>query len=338
VQQLFFVEPGKVEWREVPDPSVPEMGALVRPTAVAMCDLDSMLIYGGAPIPGPFEFGHEFVGEVVEVGEEDGEQVSEFKAGDRVIVSFQICCGKCDRCQRGLTGSCREVREGAMYGLGPIGGDWGGAFADLVKVPYEFMLLRLPDSIADAVIASGNDNLPDAYRTVVPQLEEFPGGEVLILGGGGRSIALYAVMMAIASGASKVDYVDDNTERLGIAEQLGANSIEGPPPSRMGRYQVTVDATGNPDGLATALRSTDSGGVCTSIGIYFQDPTIPFLNMYTRGITFKTGRPHSRATMPEIIRLIDEKKVDPSAIQTVAGWDELPEALEKPPLKLIVTR
>src|ERR687895_48036 len=127
MQQLFFVEPGKVEWREVSDPSVPEGGALVRPTAVAMCDLDSMLIYGGAPIPGPFEFGHEFVGEVVEVGE----KVADFAPGDRLIFSFQICCGKCDRCKRGLTGSCLEVREGAMYGLGPIGGDWGGAFSDL---------------------------------------------------------------------------------------------------------------------------------------------------------------------------------------------------------------
>lgn len=334
MQQLFFLEPGKFQWQEVPEPAPAPSGALVRPTAVALCDLDSALIYGAAPIPGPFAFGHEFVGHVVALGDE----ASGFSPGDRVLVSFQICCGVCDRCRRGLTGSCREVREGSMYGLGPIGGDWGGAFADLVHVPYGFMMLKLPDTIDDAAIASGNDNLPDAYRTVVPQLQEFPGADVLILGGGGRSIALYAVMMALAADASKVDYVDDNSERLEIAEGLGANSIEGPPPDKMGRYPVTVDASGQPEGLATALRSTDSGGVCTSIGIYFQDPPIPFINMYTRGITFKTGRPHSRATMPEIIELLAEKKIDPSAIQTVADWSVLLEALAKPPLKLVITR
>jgi alcohol dehydrogenase len=334
MNQLFFLEPGRFEWRGVSDPALGPSGALVRPTAVALCDLDAMLISGAAPIPGPFAFGHEFVGEVIEVGDE----VGGFAPGDRVIVSFQICCGKCDRCRRGLTGSCREVREGAMYGLAPVAGEWGGAFADLVSVPYEFMLIKLPKAVDSAAIASGSDNLPDAYRTVVPQLTEFPNGEVLVLGGGGRSIALYAVMMAAALGASKIDYVDDDAGRLDVAGRLGANAIEGPPPPKMGRYQVTVDASGNPDGLATALRSTDSGGVCTSIGIYWQDPSIPFLNMYTRGITFRTGRPHSRATMPQIIQLLENKKIDPTAIQTVVDWSDLPESLVEPPVKLIVTR
>lgn len=334
MRQLFFIEPHKFEWREVPEPQLSPKGAIVSPSAVAVCDLDVGLIAGNAPIPGPFAFGHEFVGRVLEVGA----QVWDFSGGDRVLVSFQICCGECDRCKRGLTGSCREVREGSMYGLGPVGGDWGGSFADLVSVPYAFMMLKLPDEIQDADIASGSDNLPDAYRTVVPQLQDYPGADVLILGGGARSICLYAVMMAKAEGAGRVDYVDDDPHRLSIAERLGAKVIEGPPPEKMGRYAITVDGTGRPEGLATALRSTDSGGVCTSIGIYFADPSIPFLNMYTRGITFKTGRPQSRATMPKIIDLVAAGRIDPSEIQTMAAWDELSDALADPPIKLIVTR
>jgi threonine dehydrogenase-like Zn-dependent dehydrogenase len=334
MQQLFFLGPGKFEWREVTDPVLSPKGAIVRPTAVALCDLDVGLMTGNAPIPGPFAFGHEFVGSVAEVGEE----VGEFSVEDRVLVSFQICCGECDRCTSGLTGSCREVREGAMYGLGQVGGDWGGSFADLVSVPYAFMMMKLPDVIRDDEIASGSDNLPDAYRTVVPQLREYPEAEVLIVGGGGRSICLYAVMMAMAEGAARVDYVDEDLLRLEVAERLGANPIEGPPPEKMGRYPITVDGSGRPEALATALRSTDSGGVCTSVGIYFADPSIPFINMYTRGITFKTGRPQARATMPMIIELLEKKVIDPSAIQTVADWDEVPGALEDPPLKLVVTR
>lgn len=334
MRQLFFLEPGKFEWREVPEPTVLPKGAVVRPTAVAVCDLDVALISGNVPIPGPFAFGHEFVGLIERIGED----VRGFSVGDRVLVSFQICCGECQRCKRGLTGSCEQVREGAMYGLGAVGGDWGGSFADLVSVPYEFMMLKLPDDIEDAQIASASDNLPDAYRTVVPQLHEYPGAEVLILGGGARSICLYAVMMAKGSGAGRIVYVDDDHNRLAIAERLGADAIEGPPEEKMGRYAITVDGTGRPEGLATALRSTDSGGVCTSTGIYFADPTIPFLNMYTRGITFKTGRPQSRAIMPKILELVAAGRIDPSEIQTVASWDELPDAIADPPLKLIFAR
>lgn len=333
MRQLFYLGPRTFEWRESEPPRPGPSEAVVRPTAVALCDLDVALIKGNVPISGPFAFGHEFVGEVVEVGE----AVSRFSVGDRVLVSFQICCGECLRCQKGLTGSCERVREGAMYGLGPIAGEeWGGAFADLVRVPYaDFMMLALPEGIDQTWVASGSDNLPDAWRCVAPQLEEYPGAEVLIVAGGAPSIGLYAVQIAGALGASRVDYVDMDEERRALAEKLGATPIQGPPAEKMGRYPITVDASGRPEGLAAALRSTDSGGTSTSVGIYFVDPTIPFLNMYTRGITFRTGRPQARATMPRVLELVAERKVDPGEIQTVVDWDDLPGVLGDPPVKLV---
>ena len=114
MEQLFYIEPGRVEWREVPPPGiVDDEDALVRPIAIATCDLDTALVYGRAPFPGPFPFGHEGVGEVVEVGR----GVNTVAVGQRVIIPFQISCGRCGRCTRGLTASCESVNRGAMYGL-----------------------------------------------------------------------------------------------------------------------------------------------------------------------------------------------------------------------------
>ncbi len=132
MRELNFVGPGQLEWREVAAPKIdaPDQ-ALVRPLAVATCDLDTLLLRGEALMfGGGFPLGHESVGVVVEVGE----HVTAFKPGDRVVPSFQISCGTCDRCRRGLTGNCERVRGTPMYGIGARGGNFGGALSDLMKV------------------------------------------------------------------------------------------------------------------------------------------------------------------------------------------------------------
>ena len=145
MRQLSFIEPGIVRWEEVPDPRVETPDdALVRPLVVTTCDLDHAIVHGRVPLGGPFPLGHEFVAEVVETGD----TVGRFRRGDRVVVPFQISCGRCDRCTRGLTGSCRTAGPGAAYGMKPIGGDWEmvsssfeaektAAFAARFKVPVD---------------------------------------------------------------------------------------------------------------------------------------------------------------------------------------------------------
>src|SRR2546423_543822 len=86
-------------------PLLAREAALVRPVAVATCDIDTGLIHGLVPFPGPFPLGHEGVGDVVEVGGE----VTTVAVGQRVIIPFQVSCGRCTRCSRGLTASCERV-------------------------------------------------------------------------------------------------------------------------------------------------------------------------------------------------------------------------------------
>lgn len=322
MQQLTFVEPQVLRWTEVPDPTLDgPAAALVRPVVVTTCDLDHLIVQGQVPVPGPFPFGHEFVADVVSVG--DG--VRTVRPGERVIVPFQISCGDCVMCRRGLTSSCRAVSLRSAYGMGPIGGaHWGGAFADLVRVPYaDAMLVPLPAHVPATTLASASDNLVDAWRAVGPGLREWPGSEVLIVAGGARSIPLYATAIALALGAARVDYIDQHPARLATAAALGANVIEGPPPRRAGKYQVTVDGSAHADGLGCALRSVLPGGICTSLGIYYGDTPVPLLEMYDRGVTFVTGRVNARGDLPHVLELVASGRVQPQHVHdAIVPWDD----------------
>ena len=339
MRQLTFRGPGQLEWEEVAAPLLTGEGdAIVRPIAVATCDLDAWVIAGKVPLPGPFAFGHEFVADVVEVA--DG--VGSVHKGQRVIVPFQISCGFCERCRRGLTASCETAGPGAAFGMAPVARqEWGGALSDLVRVPFaDAMLVPLPEDVEAATFASVSDNIVDGWRSVAPGLQSTPESPVLIVGGAG-DVALYAAAIAVALGSERVDYVDTNEHRLRVAQAVGANPIERVADgSSLGRYPITVDHSGVRTGLHSALRSTEPEGTCTSTAIYFgADMPLPLLEMYTRGITFRTGRVNARAVMPAVVDLILEGRLHPEVITAATvPWDDAAEALAHLEAKTVVIR
>jgi alcohol dehydrogenase len=335
MRQLTLTEQRTLEWWDVPEPKLEsERDALVKPVAVAACDLDARIISGEAPIPAPVALGHELVAEVVDAGDQAGAS-----PGNVVVVPFQISCGDCARCKAGQTGMCESVPRRSMYGFGALGGlNWGGALSDLVRVPFaDHMLVPLPPGVDPVAVASVSDNLPDAWRTVAPVIKE--GDSVLVAGGGGISIALYAVAVAKALGASHVAYLDDDPDRLALAAELRAEPIEGVPSEPIGPYEITVDASADPQKLATALRSTAPCGTCTSIGIYWgNDVPLPLLEMYDRAVTFITGSPQARPAIPEVLELVASGKLQPERITTrVVRFDDAAEALGEPYTKLVMT-
>jgi len=344
VRQLEITGARAVEWREAPAPVLQGDGeALVRPLAVAMCDLDAAFLSGAVPVAEPFPFGHECVAEVVEVGD----AVTAVAPGDRVVVPFQISCGTCDACAAGRTGSCRTVPRGSAYGMRPLGGDWGGALADLLRVPFaDAMLVALPAGIEPAAVASVADNVPDGFRAVAGPLAAAPGEEVLVVGGWARSVGLYATACALALGASRVVFADADPSRLEVAATLGADTIDVPTgengrpawPARLGRFPITVDASGDHRGLHAALRSTAADGTCTSVAIYFEPATpLPLLEMYTRGCTLHTSRVHARDVIPDVLELVAAGRLDPARVTSaVVGFDDAPAARADPPTKLVV--
>ena len=338
MQQLMFLGAGRLEWQEVQAPEL--LGAddaLVRPIAVATCDLDAALVSGRAPLPGPFAFGHEFVAEVLETAP----GVTGVRRGDLVIVPFQISCGTCARCRAGLTGSCATAGAGAAYGMAPIARrEWGGAFADVVHVPYaDAMLVPVPAGIDPVSIASVSDNVPDGWRAVAPALRAAPGSPVLIVGGAG-DVALYAVAAALALGSVAVDYFDTDARRLAVASGLGANVTErAPDGGSLGRYPITVDHSSDAGGLQSAIRSTEPEGTCTSTAIYFSDMALPMLEMYTRGITFRTGRVNARAVIPDVLDAVANGRMRPELVTSeVLAWETADAALTALSAKTVVTR
>lgn len=336
MRALEFVEKGKVEWRHASDPKLSGDGeALVRPVALATCDIDTAFVQGLAPVGGPFSFGHECVGEVTEVGD----SVESVKPGDLVSVPFQISCGTCDACRAGRSGNCESVPRLSMYGLPAGPQTYGGFASDSVNVPYaDAMLVPIPDGVSPTAVASLSDNIPDAWRTVAPPLEAAPGSPVLIAMGAG-SIALYSIAIALALGAERVDVVGGRKRDRELAETLGANVLDEEFPDRVGFYPITVDASANPAGIACALKSTDADGICTSIGIYFQPIPLPLLDMFSQGITFVTGRPHVRTLMPEVLELVREGRFDPDPMTVnKVGWDDAAEALSDLRAKTVVER
>lgn len=335
MRELIFLAPGRLEWRAAPEPRIDgPSNAIVRPVAATTCDLDRLIIRGEAPFKGPFAIGHECVAEVLEVGE----RVSRFVPGDLVIVNWHISCAHCDRCSDGRPNSCRMHRPGAMYGL-PGLGDWGGTFSDRIRVvEADFALTAVPRGIDPALVASAADNLPFGWEFTVPHLDQLPGADVLVMGGCG-SIALYAVMFAVAAGASLVEYHDTDAGRLAIAGLLGASVVEGPPPRRAGEFPIVVDASANRESLICAFRSVAPEGVVSSVGGHFADVSLPLFEMYQRGVRFYTGRGRGGPNVRTVLDWVASGRVDPSPINSmIAPFDDAPAVLAEGTLKPVLIR
>ena len=340
MRQLTYRGRGDVGWEDVEEPQLSAPSdALVRPLAVARCDLDLPMVRDGL-FPGPFGIGHEIAGIVTAVGD----AVAIHRAGDLVIVPFQPSCGTCTSCEHRMFAACSTHRApiGASFGFGVAGGGFGAGVSDVVAVPHaDHLLVAAPPGVAPAVLAGISDNVTDGYRAVADALARHPGADVLIAAGGLPSIPLYAAAAAVALGASSVRYLDSDPERVGAAAGLGvdADLHTGTWPRRLPSATITVDATGTPDGLACTLRSTRPYGTCTVVAIYFKPVAVDLLDLYTRGITIHTSRVDSRRHIPDVLRLVSTGSLDPLAIPTtIAPWEQAADAWLIPATKLIVQR
>ncbi len=339
IRQLTYVAPQRVEWREAPRPALTTgQDALVRPVAVTRCDLDLAIVNGTTGWPGPFALGHEVAGIVTEVGH----AVRHFRPGDRVIVPFQISCGQCDNCRRGRTGNCSGVPFRSSFGMAPLSGvDYGGGLSDLMRVPFaDHMLLPQPHDLDAAAAAGIADNVSDGYRSVAPYLQARPGARVLIVGGWARGIAMYAGQSARALGASEVVYADNDPQRLQLARALGLDAVEitdfgSRAPG--GPYPIVVDSSGNAEGLAFAVRSTDHDGILhRTYGDTQPLTAVPLREMYGIGLTLHIGRLHARAQMPDVIAHACAGHIDPAAVITRrAPFSEAAEAILDPTIKVV---
>jgi alcohol dehydrogenase len=354
MRQLTCTAPGVVEWRDVPDPTLEEPGdALVRPVAVARCEIDPLLVMAGpraADGPGfGFALGHEAVVEIVALGPDVGGAATagagtgpRLTVGDLALCSFQVGCGTCGPCTGGRSAVCAALPLLSDYGMQPLSGvEYGGMLSDLVRVPHAAtMLVPVPAGVDPVQLASVPDNVIDGYRSVAPHLAAAPGLDVLVVIHGNRSIGLYAALSALALGAGSVTVESDDPAVLERAEALGARPVVIDFGRHRARYPLVVDCGTEGEGLLHAVDSVAHEGVLHSVS-YYLDPSIvlPLGKMYTRGLQFHIGRAHSSSSLPEVVGLIAAGRLDPAPVTTsVIGWDEAPERYLDDTIKLIVTR
>ncbi|MBD2183585.1 glutathione-dependent formaldehyde dehydrogenase [Planktothrix sp. FACHB-1355] len=224
----------KVGVETVPDPKIINpRDAIVKITTTAICGSDLHLYDGYIPTMEQGDIlGHEFMGEVVELGSE----VKNVKIGDRVVVPFPIACGGCFFCQRQLTSLCDNTNPNAwiaekIMGYSPSGifgyshmlGGYAGGQAEYARVPFaDVGLFKIPDGLTDEQVVFLTDIFPTGYMAA-ENCNIQPGDTVAIWGCG--PVGQFAIRSAYVLGAERVIAIDRVPERLQMAKNSGAEVL-----------------------------------------------------------------------------------------------------------------
>ena len=267
----------RVAVEQVPDPQILQpTDAIVRVTATAICGSDLHLLDGYVPsmVHGDI-LGHEFMGEVVEVGPE----VRKVKVGDRVIVPFPIACGKCWYCQHSMTSLCdnsnpnpklAETMWGhapaGIYGYSHITGGYAGGQAQFARTVYaDANLYKVPEGLTDEQVLFLTDVLPTGYMAA--EHCNIQGGDVVAVFGAGP-VGLFGIASAFLLGAGRVIAIDRFPERLEMARSYGAETIDYEKEEVFERLKEMTGGRG-PDSVMDAVglesHGTGLGGIADAV-------------------------------------------------------------------------
>jgi threonine dehydrogenase-like Zn-dependent dehydrogenase len=223
-----WMGPQKMQVREVPDPKILSQGdCIVKVSSTAICGSDLHLYNAFLPMMQPGDImGHEFMGEVVEVGK----NVKKVQVGDRVIVPFPIACGHCLACEAGLFAGCENSNPNAyiaekmlghsgagIFGYSHLTGGFAGGQAEYVRVPFaDVGPFKVPDELSDEQVLFLTDILPTGYMGA-EMCNIKPGDTVAVWGCG--PVGQFAIVSAYLLGAEKVIAIDRFKYRLDMARQ-----------------------------------------------------------------------------------------------------------------------
>lgn len=241
MKAVVYNGPKNVSVEEVPDAKIERpTDVLVKVTRTNICGSDLHMYEGRTDFEPGRTFGHENMGEVVETGS----GVDKVQVGETVVLPFNISCGFCKNCERGYTNYCLTNQPdpasgGAAYGFAGMG-TFGGGQAELLRVPYgDHNCLRLGEDAQekanDYVMLS--DIFPTGYHAT-EMAGVVPGDSVVIYGAG--PVGLMAALSAGIKGAAKVMVVDRHSDRLRLAEEIGAIAIDD---SKTDPVQFVLDQT-----------------------------------------------------------------------------------------------
>lgn len=282
--------------------------AIVKVTMSSICTSDLHIIRGFVPkAVSETILGHEFVGEVVDVGSD----IKNLKKGDRVSANCETFCGQCYFCKRGFINNC-------LYGGWEIGCTIDGCQAEYVRVPFaDTGLTKLPDNISYENALFVGDILSSGYWGA--ELCEIQKGDTVAVIGAGP-VGLCSMMSAKLLGAEKIIAIDVDDTRLEIAKNQNlADVIINPLNSdaekdvkdlteRRGADSV-IEAAGGKDTFRTAWKIARANAIVALVAMYEENQTLPLPDMYGKNLTFKTGGVDA-VNCSKLVDLISEKKIN----------------------------
>lgn len=344
MRALVYEGPCRVRLREKPDPRIEHPNDVVlRVTRAAICGSDLHLFHGFVPDTRVgTTFGHEFTGVVEEVGP----SVHHLRPGDRVAVPFNISCGTCFYCSRGLYGDCESSNPAndlasGVFGYSHTTGGYDGGQAEYVRVPFaDVGPMKIPDDMADEDVLLLTDVLPTGYQAV--EMGGVREGDTVAVFGCGP-VGLVAARCAWLLGAARVIGIDRIGARLRFAERwAGAETIDlrrerDPVPVLKeltgGRGpDVCVDAVGleasgsalqtllgrklklspgSAVALGWAIHAVRKGGTVSIVGVYGPPANlVPIGVAMNKGLTLRMAQANVKRYMPRLLEHVRSGRID----------------------------
>lgn len=349
----------KMQVHDVPEPKILNpRDAIVRVTMTCICGSDLHLYDGMVPTLAQGDIlGHEFMGEVVETG--PGIDSDKLKVGDRVVVPFTIACGYCQPCHDGLWSLCDNSNPNAWFaeklmGQSPSGlfgythmlGGYAGGQAQFVRVPYaDVGPMKVPDSLKDEQVIFLSDIFPTGYMAA-ENCNIQPGDTVAIWGCG--PVGQFAIRSAFMLGAGRVIAIDQVPERLQMARDAGAETLNF---DQVDVLDALREMTGNqgPDScmdavgmeatghgvqffydnakqklklvqdrilvLRQCIEACKKGGTVSIPGVYSGfDDKVPLGALMNKSLTFRSGQTHMMRYMKPLLERIERGEISPEFV------------------------
>ncbi|CAN5543076.1 alcohol dehydrogenase family protein [soil metagenome] len=332
MKALTFHGPENIRYESIPDAEIiSSTDVVVKMKVCAICGSDLHVYHEREKgIDTATAMGHEFVGEIVEVGKD----VITHRKGDLVMSPFTTSCGHCFYCRTGLT--CRCVHN-QLYGWIEKGKGLHGGQAEYIRVPLaDSTLMKIPDgvSLEEGLL------LGDIFSTgffCAQQADINPKGTYAVIGSG--PVGLMTIIGARELGAERIYAIDTVPERLTMAKAFGAQVINAKEQSALeiikeiteGRgADAVMEAVGSYSAVRLAMDLVRPGGIISSVGVC-TDEQLAFspVEAYNKNLTYKIGRCPARFLMEQLIPVVQSKRYNLTSVfshhmklsEGVTGYD-----------------
>jgi alcohol dehydrogenase len=341
MKALVYNGPGKRGWEEKPKPAIKNSSdAIIRITKTTICGTDLHIMKGDVPevIEGLI-LGHEGIGVIEEVGP----GVSNFKAGDKVLISCITSCGICDACKKGMYSHC----ETGGWILGHM---IDGTQAEYVRIPHaNTSLYHLPDGVDEEALVMLSDILPTGFECGVLKGQIEPGDTVAIVGAG--PIGLATLLTAQFYSPAEIIMVDQDENRLKVAKTFGAtklvatNAVEEIMKLTNGKgVDVAIEAVGISATFDICQSIVAAGGHIANIGVHGKSVELHLEKLWSRNVTITT-RLVDTVTIPMLLKTVLSGKLQPAKLIThrfalneiMKAYDTFGNAAKEKALKVILT-